>query len=110
MKCLYALAISAFLVSGISFAGMDKGYYPNARDVCQVHAQLKAGKRLPIDPQRAAIAKVELINKGRNLKVTAWDHDGSKQVECTCIVGPGDADLYPSVRLAEPPSCSTKAG
>jgi hypothetical protein len=97
-----------FLLPQASQAAMDKGYYPNAREVCQLHAQMKAGKRPPVDKTRALIAKVIPINKGKNLQVTAWDESGGKTFECSCTFGPGDADLYPSVRLAEPPNCAVR--
>lgn len=87
---------------------MDEGYYSNARQVCQLHVQMKAGKRLPVDKVRALIAKVTPINKAKNLQVTAWDESGGKTFECSCTFGPGDADLYPSVRLAEPPNCNVR--
>lgn len=96
------------LCSGASHAFMDRGYYPNARDVCQLHAQLKAGKRPPLDQARALIAKVTPLGKGERLHVVAWDESGGKTYECSCIVVPGDLDLYPAVRLAEPPSCSVR--
>jgi hypothetical protein len=89
-------------------AAMDKGYYSNSRDICQLHVQIKAGKRLPIDKSRASIAKVTPINKGMNLEVRAWDESAGKIYECICIFGPGDADLYPSVRIAGQPNCSSK--
>ena len=97
-----------FLLPQASQAAMDKGYYSNAREVCQLHAQMKAGKLLPVDKTRALIAKVTPINKGKSLQVTAWDESGGKNFECSCIFGPGDADLYPSVRLAEQPNCMAR--
>ena len=41
-------------------------------------------------------------NKGQNLRVLASGGGWT----CSCLYRPGDADLYPSVRLVEPPVCS----
>ena len=97
-----------FLLPQAGQAAMDKGYYPNAREVCQLHAQLKAGKSLPVDKMRALIAKVIPINNGKSLRVIAQDTSGGKTFECVCIFTAGDADLYPSVRLAKPPICAVQ--
>jgi hypothetical protein len=105
---------SVFFAVVVSFlpqasqAAMDKGYYSNAREACQLHAQMKAGKRPPVDKARALMAKVTPINKGKNLQVIASDELDGKNSECSCLFGPGDADLYPSVRLAEPPNCAVR--
>ena len=85
---------------------MGVDYYRNARDVCQAFAQMKVGKKLPLDAARAATAKVVPIEKGKALEVTALDELNGQKSECHCTLIPGDADLYPAVRNRNPPSCT----
>lgn len=107
MKTLSILAATATLfASTLSQAAMGPDYYENARSICQVQAHIKAEKRFPIDAKRAAEAKVVPVQKGKALEVTARDEANGKQVECRCTLIPGDADLYPAVRLKEPPECT----
>jgi hypothetical protein len=101
-------AVPAFLFSTSPLAKMGQDYYPNSRDLCQIHAQVKAGKFPAVNKARSSLAKVTPINKGNNLKVTAWDEMPGKLIECICVFEPGDADLYPSVRLVSPPDCRFK--
>ena len=100
------VAILTLLASTMSQATMGTDYYENARDICQAHAHIKAEKRFPIDAKRAAEAKVVPIQKGKALEVTARDEANGKQVECRCTIIPGDADLYPAVRLKGQPECT----
>jgi hypothetical protein len=97
-----------FSYAQVSQAAMDEGYYSTAREVCQLQVQLKTGKRPPVNKEKALNAKVSLINKGENLLVVAWEESGGNAYKCTCTFGPGDADLYPSVRLTKSPSCAAQ--
>jgi hypothetical protein len=108
MKVITILFSAAVLaLPAISQAAMGVDYHENARSICQVRAHLKAGKRFPVDAQRARSAKVVPIRKGQALEVTAWDEANGQRVECRCTVVPGDADLYPAVRLQGDPVCTT---
>lgn len=108
MRINVAMIGLCLFLPAVGKAAMDEGYYPNARQVCQLQAQLAAGKRPPVDKARAFAAKVVPINKRRNLQVVARYESGGKTFECVCVFGPGDADLYPSVRLAGPPNCGVR--
>ena len=94
---LAGLAAGAMSLLSPAFAQkMGRDYYENATSTCRVHVWMRTSGR----PEPAMT--VTPINGGQNLKVVAT----ANGVSCTCLYRPGDADLYPSVRLMEPPVCS----
>lgn len=101
---IFVLKVTATVIAmtlapvAITYAGprMGPDYYENATSTCRVHVWTHAGSRPPVS------FAVKPVNNGQNLRVLATGGGWS----CSCLYRPGDADLYPSVRLVEPPVCS----
>ena len=102
MRILAPLSVIAAaalaLAPTVSFAGQKMGpdYHENATSTCRVHVWTRAGGRPVVS------FAISQENKGQNLRVLASGGGWT----CSCLYRPGDADLYPSVRLVEPPVCS----
>ena len=93
-----AIAVIALALAPVTgFAGQKMGpdYHENATSTCRVHVWTRAGGRPLVS------FAVTPENKGQNLRVLASGGGWT----CSCLYRPGDADLYPSVRLVEPPVC-----